>query len=171
MLAAQVARATGVVYVTVIVGVGLSAGAAALWALDQGTDLQTVLAVNNIRNFSYFAATPVMGACALALGVAALLDGVLTRWIGWGGVAVGTALLLAVPAAAVGVPYAQPIWLLWWLGVGVTLWRHRSTLPERGARAASARTTPDPNPTTQGIRGATTVRTAPAERVLEDTGA
>lgn len=122
-LAATVARATGVMYVTIIVGVGLSAGAAGLWALNHGTGLDTVLAVNNVRNFAYFAATPVMAACALSLGITALSDRALTKRVGWGGLVVGIALLLAVPAAAMGIAFAQPLWLLWWLGVAVSLWR------------------------------------------------
>jgi hypothetical protein len=55
-LAGQTAWAAGIAYVVVIVGVGFSAGGAGLWALHHDADLQTVLSVNNVRNFAYFAA-------------------------------------------------------------------------------------------------------------------
>ena len=93
-----------------------------------------MLSVNNVRNFAYFAAMPFMGAYALALGIAALADGVLTRWVGWGGVLAGVGVLFAIPAAAVGVPYAMPLWLLWWLGVGISLVRYRLLAPTREPR-------------------------------------
>ena len=137
-LAAQIAWAAGIAYVVVIVGVGFSAGGAGLWALHHDADLQTVLSVNNVRNFAYFAAMPFMGAYALALGVAALADGVLTRWVGWGGAFAGAALLLAIPAAAVGVPFAMPLWLVWWLGVGISLLRHRPLAPTGNPESSDA---------------------------------
>ena len=123
--AAQTAAAAGTAYVVVIVGVGFSAGAAALWALHQELDLPSVVSLNNVRNFAYFVATPFMGLYAIAIGVAAISDRLLTRWVGWGGVIAGTAFLLAVPAAAAGVQYAMPLWLLWWVGNGIALLRHR----------------------------------------------
>jgi hypothetical protein len=123
--AAQTATAAGTAYVVVIVGVGFSAGAAALWAHHQELDLPSVVSLNNVRNFAYFVATPFMGLYSIAIGVAAISDRLLTRWVGWGGVIVGTAFLLAVPAAAIGVQYAMPLWLLWWVGTGIALLRHR----------------------------------------------
>ena len=122
---ARTGAAAGVAYVVVIVGAGFSAGAAALWGRDHGLALETVLAVNNIRNFSYLLALPLAGAFAIGTGVAALQDNLLTRWVGWGGVGVGAALVLAIPAAAAGIQYGMPLWLLWWVGVAVSLMRHR----------------------------------------------
>lgn len=135
VLAAKVAWVGGLGYVFVVT-VAFSAGAAAAWAQDQGVDLATVLIVNNVRNFAYFAAIPFMSLTALGFGTAAILDAVLTRWIGWAGVGVGVLFLLAVPAAAVGISYAQPVWLLWWIGVGVVLLRSPSATEhvERPAR-------------------------------------
>lgn len=122
--AAQTAAAAGVVYVAIIVGSGFAPGAAALWGSHHGLDLGTVLAVNNIRNFAYFVVMPIMGVYTIAVGLSALSDRVLTRWVGWGGVAVGAALVLAIPAASAGIQYGMPLWLLWWVGVGVSLLRH-----------------------------------------------
>lgn len=123
--AARAAAGAAVVYVTVILAGGFAPGAAALWGHDNGLDLDTLLTVNDIRNFAYFVALPVMGLYVLAVATAALSDGILARWTGWGGVVVGVALVLAVPAAAYGVQYGMPLWLLWWLGVGISLLRHR----------------------------------------------
>ncbi|SOC53557.1 hypothetical protein [Ornithinimicrobium cerasi] len=139
-LAAQTGWGAGLGYVVVLVGAAFPAGAAAAWASDGGMALETVLLVNNVRNFAYLAVLPLMGVTALGLGVAALTDRSLTRWTGWGGVTVGVLSLLALPAAAVGITYAMPLWLLWWAGVGVTLLRRPapatvSTLPsEVGVR-------------------------------------
>ena len=137
-LAGQTAWAAGIAYVVVIVGVGFSAGGAGLWALHHDADLQTVLSVNNVRNFAYFAAMPFMAAYSLCLGVAALADGVLTKWVGWGGILAGTAFLLAIPAAAIGVPFAMPLWLLWWLGVGISLLRYRPLASTENSYAPSS---------------------------------
>ncbi|MBO0979171.1 hypothetical protein [Microbacterium sp. SD291] len=128
--AARTAAAVGIAYIVIIVGVGFSAGAAALWGLEHGLDLPSVLSLNNVRNFAYFVATPFMGMYAIAIGVAALGDRVLVRWMGWGGVVVGAAFLLAIPAAAIGVQYAMPIWLLWWIGNGIVLLRRRPVAAE-----------------------------------------
>lgn len=139
--AAQTAAAAGVVHVAIIVGSGFAPGAAALWGSQHGLDLETVLAVNNIRNFAYFVVMPIMGLYTIGVGLSALGDRVLTRWVGWGGVAVGAALVLAIPAAAVGIQYGMPLWLLWWVGVGVSLLRHDpvgdTSRPKRVTRSAA----------------------------------
>ena len=142
--ASATAAASGAVYVVTIVAGGFAPGAAAMWARGQEVDLVTLLTVNDIRNFAYFIALPVMGVFALALGIAALADRVLTRWAGWGGIAVGVALLLAIPAAAYGVQYGQPLWLLWWLGLGVGLLRHGRE--PRLRQATTGTTTGAPRP-------------------------
>lgn len=122
--AAQTGAAAAVIGVVIVVGTGFSAGAAAMWAHDRGQDLQTVLTINNIRNFSYFLALPFLGVFAMGTGIAALVDRMLTRWVGWGGVVVGAALVLAIPAAGVGIQYGMPLWLLWLLGTAISLFRH-----------------------------------------------
>lgn len=125
--AAQTAAAAALIGVVIIVGAGFSAGAAAMWSNDRGQDLQTVLTVNNIRNFSYFLSLPFLGVFAMGTGIATLVDHVLTRWVGWGGLVVGVALVLAIPAAGVGIQYGMPLWLLWLLGAAINLLRHDPT--------------------------------------------
>lgn len=124
--ATQTAAAAGLGYVAVVVAGGFAAGAAAAYGAQQGLDLQTVLTVNNIRNFAYFLSLALLGAHAIGLGIAALSDRTMTRWVGWGGIGTGIVLVTAVPAASVGLQdYATLVWVVWWIGVAVCLLRHR----------------------------------------------
>lgn len=51
--------------------------------------------------------------------------------MGWGGIATGAVLLVAVPGASVGLQdYASLVWLVWWIGVAVTLLLHRPSTAE-----------------------------------------
>ncbi|MGI8986692.1 MAG: hypothetical protein ACR2GM_07855 [Nocardioidaceae bacterium] len=137
--AAQTAAAAGLGFVVVIIGSGFAPGAAALWGTHNGLDLETALVINNIRNFAYFLTLPLLGTFAIGVGISALSDRVLTHWVGWGGVAVGAALMLAIPAAGIGLQYGMPLWLLWWLGVGIALLRHD---PAATSTPATTRTGP-----------------------------
>lgn len=122
--ASRSAAAAGLTYVAVVVAAGFAAGAAAAWGAADGLDLQTALAVNNIRNFGYFLSLAFLGAHAIGLGIAALADGLMSRWVGWGGVVTGTVLVAAVPAASVGIQdYATIVWLVWWVGLAVLMLR------------------------------------------------
>jgi hypothetical protein len=132
--AGQTALASGLGYVIVVAGTGFAAGGAAMWGRAHGMDLDTAVGLNNVRNFAYFIGLPFAGLFALGTGIAALADGSPSRWLGWGGVGAGAALLVAVPVAALGVPLGMPVWLVWWLGVGLTLLRSPATAP----RAESA---------------------------------
>lgn len=125
-LAAQSAWAGGLAVVSIL-AVAFGAGAAALWSQDHGGDLAMVLAINNVRNFAYFAVMPFMGLAALGFGAAAVASRILTRWVGWGGMVIGVLAMFGIPAAAVGISYVMPLWLLWWLGVGITLLRTKVT--------------------------------------------
>lgn len=140
-LAAQTGAVGGIASIIVIVGVGFSAGAAALWGYHHDLDPDTALAINNVRNFAYFVATQLMGVYAVGTGLAAISDRLLSRWVGWGGVVVGALCLLTIPGAAVGLPLAMPVWLLWWVGVAVSLLRHR---PEAAGGRAETPTTREP---------------------------
>ena len=124
------AAALGYVFVLVV---GLAAGAASSWGRRQGMDLDESLAINNIRNFGYLAGPMLLGLHAIGLAIAARSDGLMGRWVGWGGLVVGVLLVLVPPAAAVGVPGAILVWAVWWAGLGGLMLRHQDTAAS-GAR-------------------------------------
>ena len=142
--AAQTAGAAALAYVVLVTGAGFSAGAAALWARDHGLDLETVLAINNIRNFAYFLALPFAGTFALGSGIAALTDRTLVHWVGWGGIGVGLALVVAIPAAAVGIQFGMPLFLLWLTGTGISLLRHQPQPAQVDAVPTTVALSPSP---------------------------
>ena len=125
--AAQTSLMAGMAYVAVTMAVGFPAGAAALYGAQNGLDLETSFAINNIRIFAYFLSLSLLGAHAIALAVAARQDKVMTRWVGWGGLLTGAVLLASVPAAGIGQQdWGTLVWLVWWIGVAVGLLRHRT---------------------------------------------
>lgn len=129
--AALTAVGFGIGYVAITLSSGFAPGAAALWGAQNGLDAEPALVVNDIRNFAYFISLALLGGHAIGLGVAAMSDGFSPRWVGWGGVAVGTLLLVAVPGAALGLQdYATLIWLVWWIGVAVVMFRHSPATEE-----------------------------------------
>ena len=120
------AGAFGVAYVVMTVGSGFAPGAAALWGTQHGLDAATALVVNDVRNFAYFLSLALLGAHALAVATAALIDGWWRRTVGWGGLATGLVLLAAVPMAGYGL--ADPatlVWIAWWLALAAAMIRHR----------------------------------------------
>jgi hypothetical protein len=124
--AAQTGLLAGMAYLTVTFAVGFPAGAASLYSAQRGLDLETAFAINNVRIFGYFLSLGLLGVHALALAIAARQDRIFTRWIGWGGLVTGIVLLACVPAALVGQQdWGTLVWLVWWIGVGVLLIRHR----------------------------------------------
>jgi hypothetical protein len=122
--AAQSFLALGIVWVAATMAVGFAPGAAAMYAAHHGADARSIAMVNDIRNFGYLLQVTVQGAMAVALGVAAILGRQWNRFVGWGGVAVGTAVLVGTPFAhnALGM-----LWLLWWVPLMVLLIRGRRT--------------------------------------------
>jgi hypothetical protein len=128
--ASRTAGAAGLAYVVTISGTGFAAGAAAAWGAGHGLELDTALAVNNIRNFAYFIGATLLGLHALGTGFAALADGVLARWVGWAGVLVGVVALLTGPLAAIGVgTVGFPLWMLWFTALAVTMLRGKAPRP------------------------------------------
>ncbi|TCO42452.1 hypothetical protein EV646_11374 [Kribbella antiqua] len=119
-LAAQTFAALGIGYVASTLAVGFAPGAAALYAAHHGGDPSAIAIVSDIRNFGHVLQVAMSAAMALAIGIAALLQRLHTRWIGWGGVAVGGVGLLATPLAHNAV---SMLWLVWWIGLAVVLLR------------------------------------------------
>lgn len=124
--AAQTALMAGMGYVTVAFAVGYPAGAAAMYGAQHGLDVNAAFALNNLRVFSYFLSLLLLGAHAIALAIAARQDGVLKRWVGWGGLVTGIVLIASVPFTAFDQQdIGTLVWLVWWIGVAVCLFRHR----------------------------------------------
>jgi len=126
--AAQTGLMAGVGYITATFATGLPAGAAAVYGAQHGLDFETVFAINNVRNFAYFVSLMLLGAQTISIAVAALSDGVGTRWLGWGGLVTGTVLVAAPALASVGQQdWTTLLWLVWWIGVAVFMLRHKPT--------------------------------------------
>ena len=128
-VAAQSFLGLGVAYVGATLAVGFQTGAAALYAAHHGVDAGTIATVNDIRNYGFLLQVALLAAMTLTLGIAALADRVHTRWIGWGGVAVGGIGLVLTPFAHNAVSMA---WMVWWVGMAVVMIRRApaSALPE-----------------------------------------
>ncbi|HET9500492.1 MAG TPA: hypothetical protein VFO98_09540 [Marmoricola sp.] len=126
--ATQTALMAGIGYVVLTFAPGMAAGAAAMYGAQHDADLGTALMMNNLRVLTYVVSLLLLGAHAIGLGVAAVIDGELNRWVGWGGLVTGAALFVAVPLAAANLhDYGTLVWIVWWVGVAVTLLRHHPT--------------------------------------------
>ena len=115
-VAAQTFLGLGVAMVAATLAVGFPPGAAAVYAAHHGVDAAVVATVNDVRNFGYLLQVALLAAMTLALGVAALLDRVMVRWVGWAGVVLGAAGLCLVPFAHNAV---SMLWMIWWAGLAV----------------------------------------------------
>ena len=124
--AAQTGVLCGLGYVAVTFAVGFPAGAAAMYGVQHGLDVDAAFAINNVRIFGYFLSLLLLGASTLGFAFAALTDRVHPRWFGGLGVVTG-AVLLSVPAlAAVNLhDWASLLWMVWFVGVAVLMLRHR----------------------------------------------
>jgi hypothetical protein len=117
-LAAQTFLAFGIAWIAATLAVGFAPGAAAIYAAHHGADATTVATVNDIRNFAYYLQVVLQGGMAVALGTAAVLGRLWPRVVGWGGVVVGAAMLVATPFAQNALAM---LWLLWWIALSVLL--------------------------------------------------
>jgi hypothetical protein len=124
--AAHTAFAAGTLYIGVSLAPGLAAGAAALYAAQDGADLATVAAVNDVRNFAFFLSMLLLAVHTAGVSTAALADRTLPSWLGWSGLAVAAVLVAAVPAAALGaVDVATLVWIVWFLALASVMIGHR----------------------------------------------
>jgi hypothetical protein len=119
-VAAQTFLGLGIALVASTLAVGFPPGAAAVYAAHHGVDPGALAMVNDIRNYSFVLQVALLAGMTLALGLAALADGVHTRWIGWGGVVVGSVGLVVTPFVHDAVSL---VWMIWWVGLAVLLLR------------------------------------------------
>lgn len=123
--AAQTGLMAGVGYVAATFAIGLPAGAAAVYGAQHGLDPDTAFAINNVRNFAYFASLMLLGTQTICIAISAFSDRTGTRWLGWGGLVTGGTLLAAPALASVGAQdWTTLLWMVWWVGLSVFLLRH-----------------------------------------------
>ncbi|MFC7493625.1 MULTISPECIES: hypothetical protein [unclassified Nocardioides] len=123
--AAQTGVICGAAYVAVTFAVGFPGGAAAMYGVQHGLDLEAALAINNLRNFAYFLSLLLLGGSTLGFSVAALAEGVHRRWWGLFGSVTSVALLASTPLAALQLhDWGVLVWMVWFLGAGVLMVRH-----------------------------------------------
>ena len=129
-LAARTGLVCGLVYLAVTVAVGFPAGAAAAYGAHHGLDLDTALAINNVRFFGFLLSLPFLGGHAIGVAISAFHDRVAPRWLGGVGVVTGVGLL-AAPVLGVIALQDLPtlLWVVWWVGVAVWLLRAREQGP------------------------------------------
>jgi hypothetical protein len=119
-VAAQTFLGLGVAFVGSTLAIGFPPGAAALYAAHHDVDAGAISMVNDLRNYGFVLQVALLAGMTLALGAAALSDRVHTRWVGWGGIAVGGIGLVVIPFA----PNAGSMaWMIWWVGMAVLLLR------------------------------------------------
>jgi hypothetical protein len=133
--AAQTGLMCGLAYVAVTFAVGFPAGAAAMYGAQHGLDVDAAFALNNVRIFSYFLSLLLVGGSTLGIAVSALADGAHRRWIGGFGIVTGLLLLASTPLAGIGQQdWGGLVHLVWFLGVGVLLIRHREPVQVESPR-------------------------------------
>lgn len=122
-LAAGTFLALAVAMIASTLAVGFPAGAAALYGAQHGASAADVAMVNDVRNFSFYLHVALQAGMALALGIAALAERQLVKWVGWVGVPVGAAGIVLVPFAHDEI---SVLWMIWWVGLAVLLLRAKS---------------------------------------------
>jgi len=115
-IAAQSFLALGIVYAAATLAVGFAPGAAAIYAAHHHVSIGAVAMVNDIRNYSFFLQVATTCAMMLALGVAALTERVLVKWVGWCGVVLGAIGIVVTPFAQNAISMT---WIVWFVGLGV----------------------------------------------------
>ena len=124
--AAETGVLCGLAYVAVTFAVGFPAGGAAMYGAQHGLDLDAAFAINNVRIFAYFLSLMLLGGSTLGFAVAALAGRVHPRWWGGLGIVTSVVLLASTPLAALNLhDWGTLVWMVWFVGVGVLLVRHR----------------------------------------------
>lgn len=115
-VAGQTALGLGIAYVGATLAIGFPPLTAGVYAAQHGADSNVVASIDLLRNHGFILQVALSMAFALALGVAALKGRRLTRWAGYGGIAVGAIGLVATPLAPNVLSMVETIW---WVGLCV----------------------------------------------------
>lgn len=121
-VAGRTALGLGVAYVAASVTIGFSPFTAAVYGAQHGADAGAVAMVDDLRNYGFVLQVGLSMALMVALGAAALAEGVLAKWAGWGGVVAGLVGLVATPFAH---DATSMLFVVWWAGVCVLCLRGR----------------------------------------------
>lgn len=129
-LLAPTAVVTGSAYVLFSLAPGQAAGAAALWLGHSGeAEPSALLALNDLRVFSYFLALLCLAAFLICVGAGGTATRRLPRWASWSALIIGTALGAGVALAHTGLhDLVSLLAVAWLVAVAIALLRH----PERG---------------------------------------
>ncbi len=128
--AARTGTLCGIAYVTVTFAVGFPAGAAAMYGAQHGLGVDAAFALNNVRTFGYFLSLLLLGGSTIGYALAALADRTHPRWFGGFGLASGALLAVSTPLAGIGQQdWGTLVWMVWLVGVGVLMLRHRDDEP------------------------------------------
>lgn len=126
--AAQTGLMCGLAYVAVTFAVGFPAGGAAMYGAQRGLDVDAAFALNNVRFFGYFLSLILLGGSTLGIALSALADGFHRRWFGGFGIVAAVALLVSTPLAGIDQQdWGTLVWMVWFIGLGVLMLRHRPT--------------------------------------------
>jgi len=130
--AAQAFLVLGTAYVASTLAIGFPPLTASVYAAHQGIDAGTIATINDLRNYGFLLQVALSMAFTLALGAAALAERSLTKWAGWGGVAVGAIGVVVTPFANNAGSMA---WMVWWVGLCVLCLRGGPSDPAPSASA------------------------------------
>lgn len=124
-LLAPTAMVTGAAYVLFSLAPGQAAGAAALWLGHSGdAEPGALLALNDLRSFSYFLALLSLAAFLVCVGIGGTASRGLPRWITWSATGIGAALAAGVAVAHTGLAdLVSLLAMAWILATAVALLR------------------------------------------------
>jgi hypothetical protein len=128
-LLAPTAMITGGAYVLFSLAPGQAAGAAALWLGHSGdAEPAALLALNDLRSFSYFLALLSLAAFLVCVGIGGAATRAFPRWIAWSAVGIGTALAAGVAVAHTGLAdLVSLVAMSWLVATAVALLRRPGT--------------------------------------------
>jgi hypothetical protein len=128
---ASLSVAAGALATAVTLGGAYASAGAAFYGARHGYAADVVASVNDVSKFSDFIAIAALGACAIAVGGAALAIAALPRWAAWLSVLVGVFCLASASGTAM-LNAGTLLFLAWLIVLAVVLLRG----PSRARQAA-----------------------------------
>jgi hypothetical protein len=128
---ASLSVAVGALATAVTLGGAYAAAGAAFYGARHGFAANVVASVNYVSKFSDFIAIAALGACAIAVGGAALASAALPRWAAWLSVLVGVFCVASASGTAM-LDAGTLLFLAWLIVLAVVLLRG----PARARQAA-----------------------------------